>query len=134
MPKLRIPNNIQWPTSSQHGAMPVSPQESLPTSHPFFVENDDGSRNLVHRQCFHATGNYCCLDSRAAHRPFDGDGRRLTAVNLQLKSQNGNGRVKNGRRRVGRPFAQPFDVYYFFDNFSFVFGYLVDEIRDIERE
>ena len=71
---------------------------------------------------------------RAAHRPFDGDGRRLTAVNLQLKSQNGNGRVKNGRRRVVRPFAQPFDVYYFFHNFSFVFGYLVDEISDIGHE
>ena len=74
------------------------------------------------------------MKSRAAHRPFDGDGRRLTAINLQLESQNGNGRVKNGRRRVVQPFAQPFDVYYFFHNFSFVFGYLVDEIRDIEHK
>ena len=71
---------------------------------------------------------------RAAHRPFDGDGRRSTAVNLQLKSQNGNGRVKNGRRRVVRPFAQPFDVYYFFHNFYFVFRYPVDVIRDIVHE
>ena len=52
-----------------------------------------------------------------------------TAVNLQLKSQNGNRQVKNSRRRVVRLFAQPFDVYYFFHNFSFVFGYLVDEIN-----
>ena len=74
------------------------------------------------------------LPARAAHCPFDGDGRRLMAVNLQLKSQNRNGQVKNGRQWVVWPFAQPFDVYYFFHNFSFVFGYLVDEIRDIEHE
>ena len=52
--------------------------------------------------------------SRAAHRPFDRDSHQLTAVNLQLKSQNGNGWVKNSHKWVVWLFTQPFNVYYFF--------------------
>jgi len=41
-----------------------------------------------------------------------------TAVNLHFESHNGNGRVKNGRKRVWRPFCPPFDVIHFFHIFS----------------
>ena len=69
------------------------------------------------------------LTTRAAHRPFDGDGRKFATQKPERKRAG-----KNGRRRIVRPFAQPFDVYYFFHNFYVVFGYLVDVISDIEHE